>query len=94
MSDGIRRKRPERGARMPGYKHPCRYCDKLIPPDSNVCPFCSKINPLLLRCPKCKDLIEKGWKNFSSPARCAYARSVEGLCNSRRLSSPIAKVNG
>jgi hypothetical protein len=23
---------------MAGYKHPCRYCDKLIPADSNVCP--------------------------------------------------------
>jgi len=51
---------------MPGYKHPCRYCDKLIPPDSNVCPFCGKINPLLMRCPKCRDLIEKGWKTCSN----------------------------
>jgi RNA polymerase subunit RPABC4/transcription elongation factor Spt4 len=51
---------------MPGYKHPCHYCDKLIPPDSNVCPLCGKINPLLLRCPKCRDLIEKGWKMCSN----------------------------
>ena len=49
---------------MTGYKHPCRYCDKLIPPDSKVCPLCGKVNPLgPIRCPKCKTPIEKGWKN-------------------------------
>ena len=48
---------------MPGYKHPCRYCDKLIPPGSAVCPICGKVNPLgPLRCPKCMTQIEKGWK--------------------------------
>ena len=51
---------------MPGYKLPCRYCKKVIPPESNVCPFCGKANPLFLRCPKCKDLIEKGWQNCPS----------------------------
>ncbi|MFA5771543.1 MAG: zinc ribbon domain-containing protein [Thermoplasmata archaeon] len=48
---------------MPGYKHLCRYCDKLIPPDSNVCPLCGKINPHgELRCPKCRNPIQKDWK--------------------------------
>lgn len=49
---------------MPGYKHPCRYCDKLIPPDSNVCPMCGKVNPLgPLRCPKCRNPIQKNYKS-------------------------------
>ncbi|MEK6692628.1 MAG: hypothetical protein AABY44_04290 [Nitrospirota bacterium] len=50
---------------MPGYKHPCRYCYKLVPPESNVCPFCGKINPLSLRCAECKNPVEKGWKSCS-----------------------------
>lgn len=47
---------------MPGYKHPCRYCDGLVSEDSNVCPLCGKVNPVgPLRCPKCHSPIEKGW---------------------------------
>ena len=46
---------------MPGYKHPCRYCGKLVSADDNVCTFCGKINPVgPLRCPKCKNPIEEG----------------------------------
>ncbi|HEX3049004.1 MAG TPA: zinc ribbon domain-containing protein [Bacillota bacterium] len=49
---------------MPGYQHPCRYCDQLIPPDSNTCPLCGKVNPLgPLRCQKCRVPIQKGWKS-------------------------------
>ncbi|MGI6448708.1 MAG: double zinc ribbon domain-containing protein [Desulfitobacteriia bacterium] len=52
---------------MPGYKHPCRYCDQFIPPDSRTCPFCGRTNPLgPLRCPKCKSPIMLGAKNCSS----------------------------
>ena len=52
---------------MPGYMHPCRYCDKLIPPDSNVCPVCGKVNPLgPPRCPKCANPIQKGWISCNS----------------------------
>ncbi|MDD5146896.1 MAG: DUF5684 domain-containing protein, partial [Candidatus Pacebacteria bacterium] len=29
-----------------GYKHPCKYCEKLIPPNSVACPYCEKVNPL------------------------------------------------
>ena len=47
---------------MIGYKHPCRYCDKLIAAESNTCPFCGKINPLgPLMCPKCKSPVHKDW---------------------------------
>jgi RNA polymerase subunit RPABC4/transcription elongation factor Spt4 len=47
---------------MPGYKHPCRYCEQLIPSEANICPFCGKVNPLgPLRCPKCRSPIEKGY---------------------------------
>jgi hypothetical protein len=47
---------------MVGYAHPCRYCNLIIPPDSNVCPGCGKKNPLgSLRCSKCKSPIQKGW---------------------------------
>jgi hypothetical protein len=54
------KRRPE----MPGYKHPCRYCDKLIEADSNTCPLCGKVNPLgPLRCPKCKNPVVKGYKS-------------------------------
>ena len=46
-----------------GYKHPCKYCDKLIPPNSRSCPFCGKNNPQgPIRCPKCHTPIEKDWK--------------------------------
>ncbi|MFX1562938.1 MAG: zinc ribbon domain-containing protein [Promethearchaeota archaeon] len=52
---------------MPGYHHPCRYCDKLVPPDSNTCPFCGKINPVgPIRCPKCLNPIVKGWKKCAT----------------------------
>jgi predicted amidophosphoribosyltransferase len=51
---------------MPGYKHPCRYCDELIDADSNVCPACGKVNPLgPPRCPKCHNPIQKGWVRCS-----------------------------
>ncbi len=51
---------------MVGYKHPCRYCDDLVPPNANVCPFCGKVNPVgPLRCPKCRNPVEKGWKACS-----------------------------
>lgn len=51
---------------MPAYKHPCRYCSQLNPPESKVCPFCGKVNPVgPLRCPKCQNPIEKGWKSCS-----------------------------
>lgn len=52
---------------MAGYKHPCRYCDKLIPPESKVCPFCGKVNPLgQFRCPKCRNPVQKDWKRCSN----------------------------
>lgn len=52
---------------MVGYKHPCRYCDALIPGESKVCPICGKVNPLgPLRCSKCRSPIEKGWVRCSS----------------------------
>ncbi len=47
---------------MVGYKHPCRHCDKLVPPNAKTCPFCGRANPTgPLRCPKCRSPIEKGW---------------------------------
>jgi len=40
---------------MSGYKQSCRYCDKLVEADANVCPFCGKVNPIGdLRCQKCR----------------------------------------
>jgi hypothetical protein len=52
---------------MPGYKHPCRHCGKLVPPDANVCPFCGKVEPRgPSRCPKCRTPIEEGWVRCSS----------------------------
>ena len=47
---------------MPGYMRPCRYCGKLVPPDSTACPFCGKVRPLEPpRCPQCRSSIESGW---------------------------------
>ena len=47
--------------RLPGYKHPCKYCGKLVSSDDNVCPFCGKVNPVgPTRCPKCRNPIETG----------------------------------
>lgn len=52
---------------MPGYKHPCRYCDQLIERDSGACPFCGKVNPLgPFRCPKCKNPVQRGYKKCGS----------------------------
>ncbi len=46
---------------MAGYKHPCRYCGKLVQQDSNVCPACGKVRPTgPLRCPKCQTPVETG----------------------------------
>lgn len=59
---------------MLGYKHPCKYCNQLIPPNSNVCPLCGKVNPLgPYRCPKCRAPIEKNWKACS---RCGLALEI------------------
>jgi len=45
-----------------GYRHPCKYCGKLIPPNSLVCPFCGKTNPSgPFRCPQCHEPVEKNW---------------------------------
>ncbi len=49
-----------------GYKHPCKYCEKFIPPNSTVCPLCGKANPLgPYRCPKCHEPVEKDWQTCS-----------------------------
>ncbi|MBA3044893.1 MAG: hypothetical protein FP824_01620 [Euryarchaeota archaeon] len=51
---------------MPGYKHPCRYCNGLVENNTSVCPFCGKYNPLGPdRCPKCRNPIEKGMMKCS-----------------------------
>jgi len=65
-----------------GYKHPCKYCGKLIPPDSAACPYCEKVNPLgPFRCPKCHEPIEKDWKvcskcNLNLRIVCPYCGKV------------------
>lgn len=65
-----------------GYKHPCKYCEKLIPPNSTVCPFCGKVNPLgPYRCPKCHEPIEKEWQvcpncNQSLRIVCPYCGKI------------------
>jgi RNA polymerase subunit RPABC4/transcription elongation factor Spt4 len=47
---------------MVGYKHPCNYCDKLVPKDAKICPYCGKSDPTgPLRCPICRSPIEPGW---------------------------------
>jgi predicted amidophosphoribosyltransferase len=47
---------------MLGYKQPCRYCERLIPPESKICPLCGKVNPLgPLRCPRCRNPVRKDY---------------------------------
>ena len=46
---------------MASYKKPCKYCGQLIPPNSNVCPICGKVNPLETRCPRCRALVDPRW---------------------------------
>ena len=49
--------------KMASYKHPCKYCGKLIARDSNFCPFCTQENPLgPIRCPICRYPLEDGAK--------------------------------
>ncbi len=60
---------------MPGYKHPCRYCNKLVLSEASVCPFCGKAGPLSPpRCPKCASPTEKGWKACSN---CGFLLEVK-----------------
>jgi RNA polymerase subunit RPABC4/transcription elongation factor Spt4 len=48
---------------MSTYKKPCRYCNELVPGDSDFCPFCGKKNPVgTLRCPNCQTPIEENYK--------------------------------
>jgi len=48
---------------MSGYKQNCRYCDKLVEGDSNVCPYCRKVNPVgEIRCQKCRTPVKSDWK--------------------------------
>jgi hypothetical protein len=47
---------------MSGYAKPCRYCGELVPPDSQFCPSCAKVNPLEQRCPRCRVPVKEGWK--------------------------------
>ncbi|MCX6347545.1 MAG: zinc ribbon domain-containing protein [Actinobacteria bacterium] len=82
---------------MPGYKLPCRYCGKVIPPESHVCPICGKANPIFLRCPKCRGLIEKGWVNcpscgLSLKVTCPTCKS-EALIPSAGLNSLLLVIN-
>lgn len=51
---------------MAFYKHFCIYCDKLIPGDSNICPYCGAEDPFIARCPKCRQPIEKGYSKCPS----------------------------
>jgi len=51
---------------MAGYNHPCRHCGVLIPPDSNTCPMCGKVNPLSIRCPQCHSPVQKTWQACNS----------------------------
>jgi hypothetical protein len=61
---------------MAGFKHPCRYCDKLVPPDAQTCPLCGKVNPVgPLRCPKCRAPIEQEWA-----ACCACGLKLQTVC--------------
>lgn len=46
---------------MPGYKHPCRYCNTLVEKDAEFCPACGKAHPTgSLRCQWCKSPIVPG----------------------------------
>jgi len=38
---------------MPGFKHPCRFCGKLVDANSAYCPFCARPHPHQLACPWC-----------------------------------------
>ncbi|MDR3552521.1 MAG: zinc ribbon domain-containing protein [Clostridia bacterium] len=50
---------------MADYRHFCIYCGKLIPPDAKLCPFCGMEDPFTMRCPRCRNVIEKGWARCS-----------------------------
>lgn len=46
---------------MAHYKHACIYCNKLIEADSEFCPYCSSPDPFVLRCPMCRNPVEKDY---------------------------------
>src|SRR5262245_11794569 len=47
---------------MPGYKHPCPYCDRYIESSVAACPFCGVTDPFTRgRCPDCRHALEPGW---------------------------------
>ena len=50
---------------MLGYQQPCRYCDELIPPMSETCPQCGRVNPHTQRCPRCRNPVRRNWVSCS-----------------------------
>jgi len=73
-----------------GYKHPCRYCGKLINQGAKLCQFCAKVSPLgPLRCPKCRNPIEKGQKVCSN---CGLTLEIScPWCNERTFFADYCK---
>jgi len=60
---------------VPVFKHPCPYCDELIPRDAAACPYCGTQDPFApKRCPSCRSPIED--LRWSACPRCGAALGV------------------
>lgn len=72
---------------MATYKKHCIHCGKLIPGDAQTCPFCVSGDPFVLRCPRCRNPVEKGWKVCSG---CGIR--LQAICFSCGKETPAAKT--
>lgn len=73
---------------MPGYMHPCRYCDELVAKDAKVCPFCGRANPTgPLRCPQCRSPVESNWSLCSN-----CGQQLQVACPSCGKKTPLENV--
>lgn len=75
---------------MATYKHPCIYCDKLIPGDSNTCPYCGSADPFVLRCPKCRKPVDSDYMKCPS---CGFnLRVLCPFCGSETFTGSVCQI--
>jgi len=72
---------------MATYKKHCIYCSKLIPGDAQSCPYCAHEDPFCMRCPRCRNPVEKGWKVCSG---CGL--QLISVCTACGKETPTAKT--
>ncbi|MDP4092608.1 MAG: zinc ribbon domain-containing protein [Bacillota bacterium] len=77
---------------MATYKKFCMHCSGLIPGDSKLCPLCGADDPFELRCPKCRNPVERNWLICSS---CGFSLNIRcPFCGKGTFSAPVCSSCG